>query len=891
MPTDSTNTAATLSPGDKLDKYEVVEQIGAGGFSVVWKAYDSLLGRHVAIKQIMPDVTGDDEAFREKVRNEAKVQKAVASSGKHLVHIYDVIDEPRGIFIVMEFVDGPSLEQFIAQQKGPIDQQTALGIIGATAIALQAIHSRDVIHRDLKPSNILLPNAGGLKVTDFGLAALIEEQEEMAAGSVRYMAPEMFHSDGVDHRADIYALSMIAYEMLGGRENFEKAFKVVLRDQRNQALRWMKWHTNKRVKATPLHELNDDVPEALSELVGRMMDKDVDNRIQTAQDALTAIRRHFASGSTADTSAAEQAARARAAETAAIAEDQKTAPLPKRNRLPWILAATLCFWLVVGGVVLGLRAQEQREKREAVATDARQAYNAAKITFESGDDGGNPLVYVEAKEKFKQVIDTYPQFNDLVRASEARIDWANAYIALNKARAALQRGEFKTATEQYDKARQLFIKADEYEILVDDKTQLTFDADQAKQGWSRAGMLSEIDELIVSGDLRGAQNKLNEAQQILDSPDERQVLEQFGERILGQFAMEKINAEVQRIKSLLDAGQTEEAEAALVKAESEYGDPRFRDMLAELRNARAYKMALETGRSNESGDDAALAKAISAYQRALSLQPDGKAPDGLALKEKINRLQSRQKYNLAAEHRKLGNKAQAQAAALEALDLWPDNSAAKNLLKELEYLEDQQALRRQAQAARKARRYEAAIRNWETLATKYGDSAEIQEEIRQDKISLGLVNAQQALANSEFDKAEQLFDDVRSMGPSGRQQQQIDRAMENISTWRQYLALRTQGDDYLQSARFGDAVRTYREAEPYAEKIGQSQELANRRTDAEYSSWIAQVKYFISTKNWDNAAAALRSATGTLSKANREMTPEVGRLQRVISSKGKEGAS
>src|SRR5439155_314842 len=122
--------------------------------------------------------------------------------------------------------------------KGPMDQKQVLGIVGATALALEAIHKEGVVHRDLKPSNILLPRAGGLKVVDFGIAGLVGAQEALSVGTVRYMAPELFAEGGLDGRADIYSLGIIAYEMLAGREKFNEAFRVVIRDQRNQAMRW-----------------------------------------------------------------------------------------------------------------------------------------------------------------------------------------------------------------------------------------------------------------------------------------------------------------------------------------------------------------------------------------------------------------------------------------------------------------------------------------------------------------------------------------------------------------------------------------------------------------------------------------------------------------------------
>ena len=132
------------------------------------------------------------------------------------------------------------------------------------------------------------------------------QQHALSLGSVRYMAPELFRDEPVDGRADIYALGMIAYEMLAGRNAFEDAFKIVLRDQRNQPLRWMKWHTNLRAKAPPLTQLNPKASPALSDLVARMIEKDPSSRIASAHELLRAIRRHFATAGDAPAPGSEE---------------------------------------------------------------------------------------------------------------------------------------------------------------------------------------------------------------------------------------------------------------------------------------------------------------------------------------------------------------------------------------------------------------------------------------------------------------------------------------------------------------------------------------------------------------------------------------------------------
>ena len=196
-------TSIGLQPGDKLDKYEVGQQIGAGGLSVVWKAYDRLLNQTVAIKQLVLDSGVDEDAFRERFRREAEIQKKLSQANKNLVRVIDFVEDTRGLFIVMEYVDGPSLENLLSQNPGPVELKTALGIAAAAAVALGAIHKQGVVHRDLKPANILLPKDGGLKICDFGLASLLADQDPHAVGTVRYLSPEERNAEPGDAGAEM----------------------------------------------------------------------------------------------------------------------------------------------------------------------------------------------------------------------------------------------------------------------------------------------------------------------------------------------------------------------------------------------------------------------------------------------------------------------------------------------------------------------------------------------------------------------------------------------------------------------------------------------------------------------------------------------------------------
>jgi len=301
----------------------VVERIAAGGSSAVYRAKDELLGRDVAIKQLIIDDHTDPDAVVQRARSEGMLHKLAAhEQPKYLVQLIDIIDDQRGLMLVTEYVDGPSLEQELADDGDPMPERRALAIIAGIAKALGAIHGKRIIHRDLKPANVLLTPQGRTKVSDFGLAAILGDDQPIHEGTARYRAPELWRSESATPKADLYALGLLAYEMLAGRKQFDQAFKSIVRDQRTRDQRWMKWHTNARTRAPGLRTLNPDVSEPVEALVNELMAKEPDQRPASATEVVRRIKSYVSGPAEPD------------AVTTSTPGD--TAPLPaapKRNRL------------------------------------------------------------------------------------------------------------------------------------------------------------------------------------------------------------------------------------------------------------------------------------------------------------------------------------------------------------------------------------------------------------------------------------------------------------------------------------------------------------------------------------------------------------------------------
>ena len=209
-----------LKPGMILcDRYEILEVVGAGGMSIVYKARCHRLNRNVAIKVLKPEFS-NDKNFVTKFRIEA--QASAGLTHPNIVNVYDVYDDEGIYFIVMELVEGITLKQYI-EDNGRLSMDKAIDFAIQIASGLEAAHENHIIHRDIKPQNIIVSKNGNLKVTDFGIAKAASSNTltSGAMGSVHYISPEQARGGYSDERSDIYSLGITMYEMVTGRVPFE----------------------------------------------------------------------------------------------------------------------------------------------------------------------------------------------------------------------------------------------------------------------------------------------------------------------------------------------------------------------------------------------------------------------------------------------------------------------------------------------------------------------------------------------------------------------------------------------------------------------------------------------------------------------------------------------
>lgn len=267
-----------IKPGMFIsDRYEIIDKVGSGGMADVYKAKCHRLNRFVAIKILKPEFS-NDKSFVNKFRGEA--QSAAGLSHPNVVNVYDVGDDDGLHYIVMELVEGITLKKFI-ERKGKLEIKEAIGIAIQIAQGMEAAHGNHIIHRDIKPQNIIISKEGKVKVTDFGIAKATTSNTitSNAMGSVHYLSPEQARGGYSDEKSDIYSLGVTLYEMLSGQVPFAGDNNVSVALLHIQG------------EATPLRELNPNIPNSIDLIVQKCMQKKPERRYLTASELIVDLKK------------------------------------------------------------------------------------------------------------------------------------------------------------------------------------------------------------------------------------------------------------------------------------------------------------------------------------------------------------------------------------------------------------------------------------------------------------------------------------------------------------------------------------------------------------------------------------------------------------------------
>ena len=319
--------------GEKIaGRYEIEELVGHGGMSSVYKAHDTLLERHVALKILHEQYTGDDdfvERFKREARSVAQLQHP------NIVTVIDRGEEDGRQYIVFEYIDGENLKECVVR-KGRLGVDEALDVAIEAARGLSFAHEHGLVHRDVKPQNVLLNGDGRAKVTDFGIARTVDVDGMTQTGTVfgtsNYIAPEQASGQRVDAHSDVYSLGTVLYELLAGEVPFPGESFVAVAMKHVQE------------PAPNLLEARPEVPVRVAAAVDRALEKDPELRFPTMAAfaaELEACRAELARDEDGDA-------------TMVIPSRQRAAPRKRKHVSRWPLAIGILALLAIAAIVIGL---------------------------------------------------------------------------------------------------------------------------------------------------------------------------------------------------------------------------------------------------------------------------------------------------------------------------------------------------------------------------------------------------------------------------------------------------------------------------------------------------------------------------------------------------------
>ncbi|HJV31424.1 MAG TPA: Stk1 family PASTA domain-containing Ser/Thr kinase, partial [Bacillales bacterium] len=259
-------------------RYKILDMIGGGGMANVYLAHDMILDRDVAVKMLRLDLTNDDDFIR---RFHREAQSATSLNHPNIVNIYDVGEEKDLYYIVMEYVDGQTLKQYI-QSHSSLRVEEAISIMSELTSAIAHAHQNHIVHRDIKPHNILIDRNGKVKITDFGIAMALSStsitQTNSVLGSVHYLSPEQARGGMANKKSDIYSLGIVMFELLTGRLPFsgESAVSIALKHLQSETPSVRRW--------------NPSIPQSVENIVLKATAKDPFHRYKNVEEMGEDIR-------------------------------------------------------------------------------------------------------------------------------------------------------------------------------------------------------------------------------------------------------------------------------------------------------------------------------------------------------------------------------------------------------------------------------------------------------------------------------------------------------------------------------------------------------------------------------------------------------------------------
>ncbi|GIN37578.1 Stk1 family PASTA domain-containing Ser/Thr kinase [Heyndrickxia oleronia] len=446
------------------DRYKIISMIGGGGMANVYLARDMILDRDVAIKILRLDFANEQEFIH---RFQREAQSATSLNHPNIVNIYDVGEEEDIYYLVMEYVDGMTLKQYI-QQYYPISIEKALDIMAQLVSAISHAHQHQIIHRDIKPQNILIDHDGVVKITDFGIAMALSAtsitQTNSVLGTVHYLSPEQARGGMATRKSDIYALGIVMFELLTGRLPFsgESAVSIALKHLQTETPSMKRWNPNipqsvenivlKATSKDPFQrydnvdEMGEDIrtaldPERINEAKFTIPE---DNE---ATKAIPIITNLHSMNPKEETIIHSKESGSQDIDQTGVNEDKKKDKKKKKRKWPWIVGGSFVFLIIIA--VLGfLFLPTMLGPKEIKVPSVKEVSldNAVKTIRDANLKVGKKIKTSNEKIPEGYVIKTNPKAGKLVKEG-AEID---IYVSSGKEKFSLSDYTGRSYEEVYD---------------------------------------------------------------------------------------------------------------------------------------------------------------------------------------------------------------------------------------------------------------------------------------------------------------------------------------------------------------------------------------------------------------------------------------------------------
>jgi tetratricopeptide (TPR) repeat protein/tRNA A-37 threonylcarbamoyl transferase component Bud32 len=927
------STKVGLPAGSKIGKYEVVERSGAGGQASVYKCYDRLLDRYVAIKQISTHLA-DDPKFLERFRREAQILAKLGAEQAAVVAIHELIEDERGLFIVMEYVPGHTLEATLADNPGPVEVKATLAILWRLAAGLHAVHQAGIVHRDIKPGNIIIAEGLRPKIADFGVAVSLTGQTSMLLGTTKYMAPELLGGSSIDGRADMYSLGFIAYEMLLGRQKFNEVFAEVVRDKHSESLRWMKWHGNEQVQAPRVCEINPQVPRELSDIVAKMIAKNPADRFESMEALGRFIKSSFSprakaagaaqapgqsrrrrrakapvaaggdSGSYAPDAARDEADELEIGSQGPSLEGPATARLPKRRmstRTKLVLAgAGAAAMIVFVCVMWGIHRTEANAQRDR----AQQAYGKAQSLYEAQS-------FEQARDAFGQIVDArvggylaqsqpallaqrealaLRALNVMANGSPSDKNFAQQALAMlhmSLAQVAMGQSQWKEAEDQKQIATDLVKKMQatggDYKWTQDTAAAIE-DFGTSLDRWRLfAGTMDEINQHVAKKEYDEALGMLHDARKLPAAPREQaRKMDELEKTIIVAKAKGKYDDKFAEAEKLAAGGQLNEAKNAYAEAKAIITDNR--ELLGAMSQA---EMETLTGNVDkkvaELVRDADVNKLVQDIDKAHAA---GKKQEELDLLKKLKQKKPSPQLDdrIATLDRDMildvakslitkGNYDEAGAQIDKAQQV-KDGPDIKILRDTLGKLKDNKALVAGATADFVSGRYEDALAKFQK-AYEFNQDDDVKTKIVECRYQIEKVKADKLTEGGKYDEAKAAYDKLRAIKPSA--DAQINALIKTATETQKYKGYIEEGDKDLARQEYDKAIAAYKRAKQEKD----IEEVKAKLDNASYQKLIYLGKGAVDGGDYSAAKAYFNQAKKVMD------TPEVNALIKQMEDKVK----